>query len=170
MEANIIIASGYPHELLGLLRRMPGIDDLNFLQDSNGFAQTFEANYPEKSEYIKVISIACNLGVIAEMSSIINEPMWRKRSFINKSIIQLTAENRMKEYQACEILESFMQIFGWEFEVKVARRWEVTEEDSSEYHKSKNGTYLGDHKEKDGRYSADFGQGYFVAAHCAAIH
>lgn len=143
MDANIVIAPGFPHELLGLLRRMPGIGDLELLQDSDEFSQTFATRYPDKSEYIKIINRACELGVIAEMSSIIDEPMWRKRSFLNKSIIQLMTGNMMKEYQACELLESFMQIFGWEFEVKVARRWETTEEDSTDYRKSQNqGSYV----------------------------
>jgi len=136
MDANLIIAPGFPYELLGLLRRMPGIDDLNLLQDSERFMNNFTACYPDKNEYSNLLKKACELGVIAEMASILEEPMWRKRSFINKSIIQMTAEDVMKEYQSCEILESFMQIFGWDFEVKVARRWNPKEEDTSEYYQN----------------------------------
>lgn len=133
MKDSFILAPGQPHELLGLLRRLPGIEDINLLLDSDRLLKEFKKHYPDNKICGETMDEVCRLGLIAEMAGIINSPMWRKRSFINKCAIQLMKEGRIKEYQMCEFLESMMQLFDWEFEIQIMRRWETAEEDSVEY-------------------------------------
>lgn len=135
MKDSFIMAPGYPYELLGLLRRMPGIEDINLLLDSDKLSKTFRKNYPDYKICGEIMDEACRLGIISEMAGIINGPMWRKRSFINKSAIRIMAEGRLKEYQMCELLESMMQLFEWDFELQIMRRWSTSEEDSADYNK-----------------------------------
>lgn len=135
MGNSFIMTTGHPHILLGLLRRMPGIEDISLLLDSKRTLQEFKKCYPEDIISNQIMEEACRLNIISEMAGIINEPNWRKRSFINKSAIRIMTEGRLKEYQMCELLESFMQIFGWEYELPISRRWETSEEDSADYNK-----------------------------------
>ncbi len=135
MKDSFILAPGQPHELLGLLRRLPGIEDLNLLLDSDGLLKKFNKHYPGNKICGETVAEVCRLGLIAEMAGIINGPMWRKRSFINKCAIQIMKEGRIKEYQMCEFLESMMQLFDWDFEIQIMRRWETAEEDSVEYNR-----------------------------------
>lgn len=135
MKDSFILAPGHPHELLGLLRRMPGIEDISLLLDSEGLLRAFRERYPENEICCGIMEEACKLGIISEMAGIINGPMWRKRSFINKSAIRIMAEKNIKEYQMCELLESMMQLFEWNFEIQIMRRWETSEEDSAEYNR-----------------------------------
>lgn len=138
MSESVMISVGYPHELLGHLRRLDGAGDINFFADSEQLLREYKKNYSDYEHGIKELEAAARLGIITEMIEIFSEPMWRKRAFINKSAIRLMQEPGFKEHQMVELLESFLQLFDWDIEMSVSRRWETTEEDSAEWYKKNN--------------------------------
>ena len=78
MGNSFIMTTGHPHILLGLLRRMPGIEDISLLLDSKRTLQEFKKCYPEDTISNQIMEEACRLNIISEMAGIINEPNWRK--------------------------------------------------------------------------------------------
>jgi len=135
MGNTVVVAPGYPHELLGHIRRMEGTDDLRYLADTKKLAEDYQNQYPDYIHGINELKVAAELGIISEMISILSEPMWRKRSFINKSAIRMMSNKGLKEFEMVELLESFMQLFGWDVEMELSRRWKVTEEETAEWYK-----------------------------------
>lgn len=138
MGESVMISVGYPHELLGHLKRLDGAGDINFFADSELLLNEYKSKYSDYEHGVKELDAAARLGIITEMIEIFSEPMWRKRSFINKSAIRLMQEPGFKEHQMVELLESFIQLFDWDIEMSVPRRWETTEEDSAEWYKKNN--------------------------------
>ncbi|MBE5938227.1 MAG: sel1 repeat family protein [Lachnospiraceae bacterium] len=136
MDESVTIAAGYPHELLGHLRRMDGAENVAYFQDSENLLVDYKNKHGEYIHGVRELEIASKLGIISEMISILSEPMWRKRAFINKSAIRMMSESGFKEYEMVELLESFIQLFGWDIEIAVPRRWETSEEDSAEWYKA----------------------------------
>ena len=137
-----MIAPGYPHELLGHLRRLDGAVDINYFADSERLLSEYKRKYPDYGQGVKELETAIKLGIITEMIEIFSEPMWRKRSFINKSAIRLMQEPEFREYQMVELLETFIQLFDWDIEMPVPRRWETTEENSAEWYKNNNSFFF----------------------------
>lgn len=136
MNGSVMITVGYPHELLGHLRRLEGAGDINFFADSGRLLDEYRKKYSGYGQGVKELETAARLGIITEMVEIYGEPMWRKRAFINKSAIRLMQEPGIKEYEMVELLESFIQLFDWDIEMPLSRRWETTEEDSAEWYKN----------------------------------
>lgn len=134
MNNSLIIAPGYPHELLGHIRRLIKENDMSFLVDDSAMMSEYRRKYPEDANGICELGAAYRLGMISEMASIINDPMWRKRSFINKYAMILMREDGFKERQMAEIIETFMQIFDWDFQLEIIRRWTTSDEDKADFH------------------------------------
>ncbi len=166
MGNTVMVAPGYPHELLGHIRRMEGTDNLRFLADTAKLVERYKEYYPDHTHGIKELEVAAELGIISEMISVLSEPLWRKRSFINKSAIRMMNNKGLKEFEMVELLESFMQLFGWDMEMELSRRWKVGENESAEWYKEnhsrevhRSGSHAHSHKEEDldvADYNAEF--------------
>ena len=105
MSGSVMITVGYPHELLGHLRRLEGAGDINFFADSGRLLDEYRKKYSGYGQGVKELETAARLGIITEMVEIYSEPMWRKRAFINKSAIRLMQQPGIKEYEMVELLE-----------------------------------------------------------------
>lgn len=134
MDNSLIIAPGYPHSLLGHIRKLIKDNDMSFLVDNLTMLNEYRKVFPEDADGIYELETAYKLGMISEMAGILNDPDWRKRSFINKYAMILMHEDGMIERQMAELIETFMQIFDWNFELEVMRRWKTNEEDKADFH------------------------------------
>ena len=133
-DSKCFISYDYPHSLMlhiSAMLKEKAVRNVNQLLQEE-FWQEFEERYNEYPAEIRELQVAYHKKVISGFVENNKLQNWKKRVFISKAFDCLLRE--LKEYEAVELLESFMHILRWEFEVECDRIREVTEEEKARFH------------------------------------
>ncbi|MBR1743146.1 MAG: hypothetical protein IJ733_15015, partial [Lachnospiraceae bacterium] len=130
---KLLIYGEYPHSLmqhiLTLLRiERKGAEWLI----TEEFLQKYFEKYRDFSREIAELQIAKKRGLLNGFVDRKRSKDEEKKSFIQNSLPGLLEE--LREFEAAELLESLMWVFGWEITVEVVRKWEVSAEDRANFH------------------------------------
>lgn len=129
----LLIFGEYPHSLMQhilvvLRERKKGKDWLL----SEEFFSVFISRYSDFRQEILELKTAKRKDILKGFIENTKERDWRKRVFIQMALSSLLEE--LREYQAVELLESLMWVFGWNFSVEIEREWETEEGDKAAFH------------------------------------
>ena len=129
----LYIFSEYPHRLMQHI--------LSFLQTEKKekewlleqeFFEKYAVTYADCPKEIHELQIVKEKKLFWEFYEKRRAPEWKKRVFIQTSLKNLISV--LKEYEAVELLESLMWIFGWNLSVEIRRTWSVPEEEKAKFH------------------------------------
>lgn len=123
----------YPHSLmqhiLTLLRLERKNEDWLITEE---FQKSFLAKYSEYPAEVRELQIAAGKGVLRGFSEYREVGEEQQKNFIQNSLVALVGE--LREFEAVELVESLMWVFGWEIVADVTRRWEVSAENKAKFH------------------------------------
>ncbi len=130
---TFLVYGEYPHNLmqhiLTLLRTKKKKEDWLVTEE---FQKSFSEKYSDFSKEIKEIQLAAQKGVLRGFMANHKADDEKKKSFVQNSLKVLMES--LREFEAVELMESLMWVFGWEVVVEVVRSWEVSDEDRANFH------------------------------------
>ena len=130
---KLLIYGEYPHSLmqhiLTLLRVEKKKAEWLLTED---FFQEYSAKYKNFPQEMKELQIAKGKGLLRGFVDYQKSGEEEKKNFIRNSLLDLLKE--LREFEAAELLESLMWVFGWEISVEIVRKWNVSEEDRANFH------------------------------------
>lgn len=131
----LFLSTKYPHEMMLHIKRLLKEEskDESWLL-SEEFLTVYSSRYAEFTSEGERLKTASERGIIRGFYEQKNDVLWKQRVHIQKSLLGLV--KIMKEYEAVELLESLMYIFGWDLEMRIERKWQTAEEDKIEVHES----------------------------------
>lgn len=127
----LLVAGDYPHALMQHMNTLVKEKGRSVLWDGS-FVQLFEDTFQDFTDERFILETAYGLGIPKRFQEADKQAVWSKRVCITQSLFLLV--QCMKEYEAVMLVESFMFLLGWDFEVSVQRKWEVREEDKANFH------------------------------------
>ncbi len=130
-EDVLLVAGNYPHALMQHMNTLVKEKGRSVLWDGS-FVQLFEDTFQDFADEGFILETAYGLGIPVRFREADKQAVWSKRVCISQSLFLLV--QCMKEYEAVMLVESFMFLLGWDFEVSVQRKWEVREEDKANFH------------------------------------
>ncbi len=138
----------YPHDLLiHLSRLLKG--DAALLKDREKFLDAYADRYEIDFDEMALLEFAYDRGIIDDFFECVNEPDWRKRALVEKSINVIVDD--LGEKKSIILIESLMFAFGFDISFEIERKWDVKESERSSFHeKSKLERKYNDLKEADG--------------------
>ena len=130
---TFLVYGEYPHNLmqhlLMLLRVEKKKEDWLVTEE---FAKSFAAKFSDSVQEIRELKLAGEKGVLRGFVEYQKKNEEQKRRFIQTALEALVGE--LREYEAVELIESLMWVFGWEITAEVTRKWEVSREDKANFH------------------------------------
>ena len=96
--------------------------------------QLFEGRFPEFAQESYLLNEAYALKIPERFQKADRQAAWSKRVCITQSLFVLV--QKMKEYEAVMVVESFLCLLGWDIQVSVERKWEAAEEDRAHFHEA----------------------------------
>lgn len=130
---TFLVYGEYPHNLmqhlLMLLRVEKKKEDWLATEE---FLKSFLAKFPDAAGEQREIRAADEKGVLRGFVEYQKKDEAQKKRFIQNALETLVGE--LREYEAVELMESLMWVFGWEIAVEVTRKWEVSAEDKANFH------------------------------------
>lgn len=127
----LLVAGNYPHALMQHMNTLVKKRGRSILWDGS-FVQLFEDTFQDFTDERFILETAYGLSIPMRFQEADKQAVWSKRVCITQSLFLLV--QCMKEYEAVMLVESFMFLLGWDFEISVERKWEVREEDKANFH------------------------------------
>lgn len=129
----LLIAGNYPHTLMQHMNTLVKERGRAILWDAS-FVQLFEGRFPEFAQESYLLNEAYALKIPERFQKADRQAAWSKRVCITQSLFVLV--QKMKEYEAVMVVESFLCLLGWDIQVSVERKWEAAEEDRAHFHEA----------------------------------
>lgn len=129
----LLIAGNYPHTLMQHMNTLVKERGRAILWDAS-FVQLFEGRFPEFAQESYLLNEAYTLKIPERFQKADRQAAWSKRVCITQSLFVLV--QKMKEYEAVMVVESFLCLLGWDIQVSVERKWEAAEEDRAHFHEA----------------------------------
>lgn len=129
----LLIAGNYPHALMRHMNMLVKEKGRAILWDDS-FVQLFEKQFPEFGQESYILNGAYGLKIPERFQKADRQAAWSKRVCITQSLFVLV--QKMKEYEAVMLVESFLCLLDWDIQVSVERKWEAAEEDRAHFHEA----------------------------------
>lgn len=129
----LLIAGSYPNALLQHMNTLVKEKGRSILWDDS-FVQLFEDRFPEFEQESHILNEAYSLKIPERFHKADRQAVWSKRACITQSLFVLV--QKMKEFEAVMLAESFLCLLEWNVRVSVERKWEAAEEDKAHYHEA----------------------------------
>jgi len=129
----LLIAGNYPHVLMQHMNTLVREKGRSILWEDS-FVRLFEDRFPEFGQEFYILNEAYGLKIPERFQKADRQAVWAKRVCITQSLFVLV--QKMKEYEAVMLVESFLCLLEWNIQVSVERKWEAAEEDRAHFHEA----------------------------------
>ena len=133
VNSYVRVEATYPHDLLTHLSRVIG-NDISIMKDRESFLWMYSNAFKDDRDERALLELAYDRGVIGEFFKCSDAADWTKRVLIEKTVNMLVGI--LNEKKAVMLVESLMYVFGFDFKLKIERRWEAPEDERADFHEN----------------------------------
>ena len=180
-DDQILFSAAYPHPLMRHIRSLIQEGKWYDWREEEKNISLFSLEYPGESDELRLLKEAYSNGVITDFNNVKTKTTWRMRVCIAKSMKVLSRS--LTEKEAVMVVESLMNLFDWQEEIRIERNWDVAEGEEADFHQYKGmmkntveldrhakqlGQFFGEEKDKTASGSAENVPGTIISKGDAA--
>lgn len=134
-KSYVKIETTYPHNLLIHLSRLIN-NDISLMKDRDKFLDMYSKAYKNDYNEMQLLKLAYEKDIVKGFFKCLNEADWRKRVLVEKTVNALV--KYLEEKYAVLLVESLMYVFGFDFKLKIDRKWETPVGERADFHEKMN--------------------------------